>query len=53
MDISEIGCEGVDWIHLAQNRGPLAGCCEHGNEPFGYIHGGEFLDKLSDYWFTN
>jgi len=21
----------VDWIHLAQDRGPVAGCCEHCN----------------------
>jgi hypothetical protein len=20
MDLREIGCEGVDWVHLAQNR---------------------------------
>jgi hypothetical protein len=25
-------------------QGPVAGCCEHGNEPYGYIKGGEFLD---------
>jgi hypothetical protein len=28
MDHKEIGCEGVNWIYLAQ-----AGSCEHGNEP--------------------
>jgi hypothetical protein len=22
----------VEWIHLAQDRGPLAGCCECGDE---------------------
>jgi hypothetical protein len=25
-------------------------CCEHGNEPSGYIKGEEFFDWLSDYW---
>jgi hypothetical protein len=25
-------------------QGPLAGCCEYGNEPSGSIKGGEFLD---------
>jgi hypothetical protein len=30
-------------------KGPVAGCCEHSNEPSGSIKGGEFLDKLSDY----
>jgi hypothetical protein len=29
-------------------QGPVAGCCEHGNEPSGSIKGGEFLDSLSD-----
>jgi hypothetical protein len=28
---------------------PVAGCCEHGNEPSGSIKGMEFLDQLSDY----
>jgi hypothetical protein len=37
MDLREIGCEGVDWIHLA-------GCCEHSNETSGSIKGGTFLD---------
>jgi hypothetical protein len=47
MDLAEIGWEGVDWMRLAQE--PVAGCCEHGNEPSGPIKGGEFLDYLSDY----
>jgi hypothetical protein len=25
----------------------VAGCCENGNEPSGFIKGGEFLDELS------
>jgi hypothetical protein len=24
---------GVDWIRLAQNEGPVAGCCECSDEP--------------------
>jgi hypothetical protein len=29
----------------------VAGSCEHGNEPSGFmIKGGEFLDQLSDYY---
>jgi hypothetical protein len=31
--------EGVNWIHLAEDRDR----CEHGNELMGYIQGGEFL----------
>jgi hypothetical protein len=23
---------------------PVAGCCEHGNEPLGYVNSGEFID---------
>lgn len=30
--------------------GPLACCCEHGNEPLGSVKFGEFLDKLQNYW---
>jgi hypothetical protein len=26
---------GVEWIHLAQDRDRLAGCCEGGDEPSG------------------
>jgi hypothetical protein len=37
MDIRKIGYEGVDCMHLAQDRGPVAGFCEHGNEPSGFI----------------
>jgi hypothetical protein len=33
MDIREIGIDGADWIRLAQDGGPVAGFCEHGNEP--------------------
>jgi hypothetical protein len=33
MDIRDIGWGGMDWIDLAQDRGPVEGCCEHGNEP--------------------
>jgi hypothetical protein len=36
MDIGEIAWRGVDWIHMT---GPY----EHGNEPSGYVKGGEFL----------
>jgi hypothetical protein len=30
-------------------QGPVAGSCEHGNEPSVSIKGREFLDQLSDY----
>jgi hypothetical protein len=45
MDLIEVECEDVDWMHLDQDReGPMAGCCEHSNEPWGSIKGGERLD---------
>jgi hypothetical protein len=22
-------CAGVEWVHLAQDRGPVAGCCDN------------------------
>jgi hypothetical protein len=43
--LKEMGCKGVDWIHVA----PVAGFCEHCNEPSGRIKGGKFLDYLSDH----
>jgi hypothetical protein len=30
-------------------QGPVAGCCEHSNEPSCLIKGREFLDYMSDY----
>jgi hypothetical protein len=33
--------EDVNWIHLAQ--APVAGSCEHGNEPSGSVQGRQFL----------
>jgi hypothetical protein len=33
------GCEGMNWIHVAHDKSPVAGSCEHGNEPTGSIRG--------------
>jgi hypothetical protein len=43
----ELGWEGLDWMHLDQE--PVAGCCEHGNEPLGSIKAWVFPDQRSDY----
>jgi hypothetical protein len=43
MNLRETGWEGVDWIHLAQDR-PVASPCEHRNELLASIKGREFLD---------
>ena len=42
--LREVGWGGMDWIELAQDRGQLAGTCECGNELWGAIKCGEFLD---------
>jgi hypothetical protein len=38
----EIRCEGVDWIHVAQEKDPVADSCVHGNESLGYMKGRAF-----------
>jgi hypothetical protein len=38
IDLREIGWDGMDWIDLAQDRGPLEGSRGHGNEPTGSIN---------------
>jgi hypothetical protein len=40
MDLQKVGCGGLDWIELAQDR------CENSNEPSGSIKCREFLDYL-------
>jgi hypothetical protein len=44
--IKLIGCESLNWIHLAQDRDQWVDCCEHGNEPSGSIKAGKFLDLM-------
>jgi hypothetical protein len=45
MDLQGVGCGGMDWIELAQDR-QLTGICECGNELSGSIKCLEFLDYL-------
>jgi hypothetical protein len=40
MDLQEVGCEGMEWIELVQDTD----ACECGNELWGSIKCGEFLD---------
>jgi hypothetical protein len=48
VDLKETGYEGVECIHLPQDRVQLLGSCEHYNELTGPIKGREF-NQLSDY----
>jgi hypothetical protein len=34
--MGEIWREVVDWIRLVRDMRPVAGSCEHGNEPLGF-----------------
>jgi hypothetical protein len=44
MDLGGIEWDGMDWIHLAQDRDQWRACCEHGNEPSGSIKCWEVLE---------
>jgi hypothetical protein len=43
MNLREIGWDGVDWTHLAENR-DWWHAVEHNNEPSYSIKSGEFLE---------
>jgi hypothetical protein len=45
MGHKEIGCEYVDWIHVAADKGPGPGSCEHGNELSGSIKCRDLLSR--------
>jgi hypothetical protein len=47
MDFREIRWEGIDWIHLGQDRGQCFTLCS-GNEPPGSMDGREFLSHPSE-----
>ena len=43
MDLQEVGCGYMDWIGLAQDS-QAGDVCECGNEPWGSVKCGEFLE---------
>jgi hypothetical protein len=49
MDFRKTGWGGMDLIDVDQDREPVAGSCEHGNEPSGSIKRWEILEYLSDW----
>jgi hypothetical protein len=44
MDLREIGCEGVEWIHLAQTKGKWQALVNMVMNLLGSIKGGKLLD---------
>jgi hypothetical protein len=44
MDLQEVGCRGIVWIDLAQDRDRWRALVKSGNEPSGPIKCGEFLN---------
>jgi hypothetical protein len=44
MDHRKIGWGGIEWINLAQDRNPVEGLCEYGNEPLASVKCWEILE---------
>jgi hypothetical protein len=44
MYLKKIGYGAVDWIHVAQDKRPVAESCEHDNELSGSITDRKFLE---------
>jgi hypothetical protein len=44
MDLRVIGRDGMYWIDLAQDMGPMDGLCEYSNKPSGSIKYWEILE---------
>jgi hypothetical protein len=47
MYLREVGRQGVDWMHLTQDRNQ-GWALVSSNEPLGSIKSGDILDQLSD-----
>jgi hypothetical protein len=50
MDFKEVGCEVVNWIHLAQDMNKLKDSSEYDDKLSSSVKGGEFHDLLRDNW---
>jgi hypothetical protein len=49
MDLTEIVCEGVNYVLLTHNKASRVGFCECGNETWGSMKEGTFLYWLGDH----
>jgi hypothetical protein len=49
-DLLETGRLGKHGLYSFQDRGQMAGCCEHGNEISGCAHCEKFLEELRIYF---
>ena len=46
MDLQDVRCGGYGLDGAGSREGQVAGTCECGNEPSGFIKYGQFLDQL-------
>jgi hypothetical protein len=44
MNVTDVGCGGNGLDRSGSGQGQVAGSCECGNEPSGFIKCGEYLD---------
>jgi hypothetical protein len=49
MGLTGIKWDRVDWIDMAQNRGPVEGSCDHATEPSVSIKSWEVLEWLHNW----
>jgi hypothetical protein len=50
LDVTKLGCGGVDWIDLALDKEKWKRSCECGNEPSGALKCWETTEWLHNWW---
>jgi hypothetical protein len=46
MIFKEMGCDVVEWVHIAQHIGPVANSCDHGSGVSVSMKGERFFDRV-------